>query len=106
MTEFRNNNGLVNGLIPAGQTCPFLERCKFKVHTCPGVDNKTKPNNFSCAAARAFSLIAEADKESPGAGRMLRMVVEKEPDLVLEVPKKRFSWGGFPATPHPKEEDK
>lgn len=105
MTEYRNRNGLANGLIPAGQGCPFLDRCKFKVHTCPGVDGKTKENNFSCAAARAFSLANEADKEKPGTGYLLRRVVEKEQLIVLEVPKKRFSWGTMNAVTPP-EEDK
>lgn len=87
MTNFRDTNGLIAGLIPAGTACPFLSRCKFKVHTCPGADNGTKPNNFSCAAARAFSLATEADKEKEGAGNMLRKVVEKDPTL-FEIRKK------------------
>jgi len=96
MTEFRNRNGLINGLIPAGEPCPFRDRCKFKVHTCPGEEGKTKPNNFSCAAARAFSLAEEADKEQPGAGNLLRKVVEKEKEIIFQGPKKRFSWGELP----------
>lgn len=103
MTEYRDANGLIQGMIPAGQPCPFLNRCKFKVHTCPGVDGRTKGNHFSCAAARAFSLITEAEKEQPGAGRRLQMVVEKP--IQFEIPTKRFSWGELPATPQPKEDD-
>jgi hypothetical protein len=103
MTEYRDSNGLVQGMIPAGQPCPFLSRCKFKVHTCPGVDGKTKGNHFSCAAARAFSLITEAEKVEPGSGRRLQMVVEKPKEIVLQIPTKRFSWGELPAV---KEDDK
>jgi hypothetical protein len=87
MTNFRDSNGLVAGLIPADTACPFLSRCKFKVHTCPGAENGTKPNNFSCAAARAFSLATEADKEKPGAGNELRKVVERDVTL-FEIRKK------------------
>ena len=68
---------LTAGLIPASTPCPFLDKCKFKVHTCPGVDGKTKPNNFSCAAARAFDMAEKADQEHPGAGGLLRKIVEK-----------------------------
>lgn len=68
---------LINGLIAAGTACPFLDKCKFRVHTCPGVDDKTKPNHFSCAAARAFDMIDKAEAEQPGSGGLLRKVVEK-----------------------------
>lgn len=51
---------LVNGLIPAGTACPFLDNCKFKVHTCPGADGRTKVNNFSCAAARLHDMVDAA----------------------------------------------
>lgn len=78
MNDSKNRNGLVAGLIPAGTACPFLDKCKFKVHTCPGVDGKTKINNFSCAAARAFSMIAEAEKDHPGSGALLKKMVQKE----------------------------
>ncbi len=104
MSEFRDTNGLTAGLIPAGKPCPFLDKCKLKVHTCPGVDGKTRLNNFSCAAARLHSAIAEA-KDAPGFQAMARNIVEKghHPEH-FEIPRRRFSWGGFPATPQPKEE--
>lgn len=54
---------LVAGLIPANTACPFLSRCKFKVHTCPGVDGKTKAGHFSCPAAKMFDK-AEKEKET------------------------------------------
>ena len=80
MSEYLNSNGLSKGLIPANTPCPFLDKCKFKVHTCPGVDGKTKPNNFSCAAARLHSAIAQAE-DAPGFQAMAKEIVEKDPTL-------------------------
>ncbi len=80
MSEYLNKNGLVNGLIPAETACPFLENCKFKVHTCPGVDGRMKPNHFSCAAARLHAAIAQAP-DAPGFQAMAKDIVEKEPTL-------------------------
>lgn len=80
MSEYLNTNGLNKGLIPANTACPFLDRCKFKVHTCPGVDGKMKPNNFSCAAARLHSAIAEAPG-APGFQAMAKGIVERDPTL-------------------------
>jgi hypothetical protein len=77
MSKYLNENGLVNGLIPAGEPCPFLDRCKFKVHTCPGVDGKMKVNHFSCAAARLHSTIRTNDQHPLP---MLRGIVEKPAD--------------------------
>ena len=74
MSKYLDTNGLVKGLIPAGQPCPFLSKCNFKVHTCPGVDGKMKPNNFSCAAARLHSMVEENKAhELP----IMRRVLEK-----------------------------
>lgn len=105
MNDSRNTNGLVAGLIPANTPCPFLNKCKFKVHTCPGADGRTKPNNFSCAAARAFSMAAEAEKEHPGSGAILRKVVEKDFPL-FEIKKReaKLSFSSLPATKE--DEDK
>lgn len=80
MSEYLNTNGLAKGLIPANTACPFLDRCKMKVHTCPGVDGKMKPNNFSCAAARLHSAIAEA-ADAPAFQAKARSIVEKDPTL-------------------------
>lgn len=80
MSEYLDKNGLVNGLIPANSACPFLSNCKFKVHTCPGVDGKMRPTNFSCAAARLHSAIAQAP-DAPGFQAMAKNIVEKEPAL-------------------------
>lgn len=65
---------LVNGLIPAGTVCPFLDKCKFKVHTCPGADNGVKPRDFSCAAARLFDMIKGDDS---GFDQTAKAMVEK-----------------------------
>ena len=45
------NKSLVNGLILAGNPCPFLDNCKFKCHHCPTAIN-LKTSGYSCAAAR------------------------------------------------------
>lgn len=55
MGDHLNTNGLVDGNIPAGQSCPFVERCSARTTRCP-VDNDTLPWPFSCAAARAHSI--------------------------------------------------
>ena len=57
--NYCNTNGLVDGNIPKGQPCPFLSKCGLKNERCP---TKEKPNNlydYSCAAARAWSLCQE-----------------------------------------------
>jgi hypothetical protein len=64
VSNYKNQNGLVNGLIPKGEPCPFLKECGLKNERCP---TKAKPNNlydYSCAAARAWSLIQECDNGS------------------------------------------
>ena len=104
MGEFLNKNGLRLGLIPANTACPFLDKCKFKVHTCPGVDGNVKPNNFSCAAARLHSAIAEADN-APGFRAMARDIVEKEDSQEFHLPKRptRLSFGTFQAVKEEKD---
>lgn len=74
MGKYLDTNGLIKGMIPAGRACPFLSKCNFKVHTCPGVDGKMKAGNFSCAAARLHSLV-EDNKEATLP--ILRRVLEK-----------------------------
>lgn len=56
MVDYLNLNGLVNGLIPAGDACPFLAKCDLYTSFCPDGSNRSK--DFSCAAARAFPLVA------------------------------------------------
>lgn len=96
-TSYLNANKLINGLIPAGQACPFLDKCKFKVHTCP-TEEKPRPNNFSCAAARLHSAIAEAT-DAPGFRAMAREIVEKEDSKEFHLPKResRISWSAMKA---------
>lgn len=79
MSKYLDANGLVKGLIPAGQACPFLSKCNFKVHTCPGVEGKMKANNFSCAAARLHSMVEENKAhELPIMRRVLEKGFEEE----------------------------
>ena len=89
MSEYLNKNGLVQGLIPANTACPFLGNCKFKVHTCPGVDGKMKPNNFSCAAARLHSAISES-KDAPAFQTKAKGIVENDDQepMLFEIQKK------------------
>ena len=47
---------LVDGNIPAGKACPFLDECGFKKDGCPTVE-KPKVNSFSCAGARLWDMI-------------------------------------------------
>lgn len=54
--HYLNSFGLVNGKIPAGQSCPFISKCKMKNGQCPSKNN-IKENDYSCAAARAHSLV-------------------------------------------------
>lgn len=58
--DFRNANGLINGLIPKGKPCPFKKECALSNERCPTKDN-LKEVDFSCAAARAFSIMEGTD---------------------------------------------
>lgn len=58
--DFRNKHGLVNGLIPKGKPCPFKKQCALSNERCPTKDNP-KEVDFSCAAARAFSMMEDTD---------------------------------------------
>lgn len=59
--SYCNENGLVDGNIPAGKPCPFLDECSMKFDRCPTPES-TKPVDFSCALARLHSTIAEGKK--------------------------------------------
>ena len=56
MLDYLNLNGLVDGLIPIGTACPFTLECELSTPFCPNGSNKK--NHYSCAAARAFSLVS------------------------------------------------
>ena len=56
MLDYLNLNGLVDGFIPIGNACPFVTECELSTPFCPNGSNKN--NDFSCAAARAFSLVS------------------------------------------------
>lgn len=47
---------LVDGMIPAGQPCPFHNICQFRLDRCPS-DQQVKDVDFSCAAARLHDAI-------------------------------------------------
>ncbi len=64
------SKSLLNGLVPAGDPCPFLDKCKFKVHQCPTIVN-TKPTDYFCAAARIHARLVESDTQA------VRDIVEK-----------------------------
>lgn len=80
MSEYLNKNGLVDGCIPANTACPFLESCKLQVQSCPGAEGNLKSNNFSCAAARLHSAIAQSDN-APVFQAKARNIVERDPTL-------------------------
>lgn len=60
--SYTNSNGLVDGNIPAGSPCPFVEGCGMKNERCP-TEGNVKPHAFSCALARLNSLIADVKKK-------------------------------------------
>jgi hypothetical protein len=108
MSEYLDKNGLKKGLIVAGTACPFLDRCKFKVHTCPGVDGNVKPNHFSCAAARLHSAIAES-ADAPDFRAKAKGIVEvrgEEPAL-FEIHKRPtyITFSSMKAVQDPKKEN-
>ena len=64
MIEHWNTNGLVDGLIPIGEPCPFLAKCGLKDDRCP-TKEKPKLVAYSCAAARGWSMCENDAKENP-----------------------------------------
>lgn len=50
--------GLVDGDIPKGQACPFLDKCGFKTENCPTQEKPNLEHNYSCAAARLWATVA------------------------------------------------
>ncbi len=61
MSDYLNANGLVDGNIPAGNACPFAGNCTMQNERCP-TDGNTKPNDYSCGAARLHSIYKEKEK--------------------------------------------
>lgn len=55
VSNYLNENGLVDGKIPSGKACPFIDTCTWKNERCPSA-TQTKPNDYSCAAARLHSI--------------------------------------------------
>ena len=55
---------LVNGLIQAGNSCPYILLCTFKYNACNGngcpfLHNKIVDHDISCGLARFFILTKE-----------------------------------------------
>lgn len=59
--DHTNSNGLVDGNIPAGQACPFVDNCTMKKDICP-TKEKVNENPISCGAARIHSLYTLKEK--------------------------------------------
>jgi hypothetical protein len=60
--SYCNDNGLVNGNIPAGKPCPWWKSCNMKVERCPS-EAKPKEVDYSCALARLNSCIDSGKRE-------------------------------------------
>lgn len=69
--DWENENGLVDGLIPKGVECPFKGECAFAIlpstETAACRRHKAMEKNFSCGAARFFSMLKgmKERKEKP-----------------------------------------
>jgi hypothetical protein len=70
------NKSLLNGLVPAGDPCPFLDKCKFKVHQCPS-DSNIKTTDYYCRVVTIHAKLAELDEKSAD---KMRNLVEKRTD--------------------------
>jgi len=66
--DFCNTNGLVDGRSPKGIECPFKDKCIFAAFEMKGDAKCRRPDNmgvnFSCAAARLFSIIEEGKNKN------------------------------------------
>lgn len=61
--SFLNKNGLANGKVPPNKECPFWNECKCRDENCPSVENNNlRDRPFSCAAARAFSMMKDLEE--------------------------------------------
>ena len=52
---YLDSNGLKNGCVPAGVSCPWLATCNLRMDRCPSVE-KPMLVPFSCGAASLYSL--------------------------------------------------
>lgn len=61
--DWMNNNGLVNGKIPANTECPWLVKCE--IASLGRCNHKGKEHDcaFSCSMARGFAIIEEREKK-------------------------------------------
>ena len=59
-TDFRNSNGLVNGMIPANCICPFIETCGFINRNCPD-HGFEKSGDFYCSVAATQSALKNTE---------------------------------------------
>lgn len=73
MKHFLDDNGLVDGNIPKGQACPFLQKCGLRVDGCPTKEKPNNLHNYSCAAARAHSLCRQQEN-----GTLLNIIRKKD----------------------------
>lgn len=64
-------SNLVDGNIPAGEPCLYLDDCKLRNDNCPSANN-LKQRPFSCAAARAHAMMEERPN------RLLASIVKKD----------------------------
>ncbi len=66
MKSYLDDNGLVEGNIPAKQPCPFAGNCTMQNERCP-TEGNTKPNAYSCGAARLHSIYKQKEKREQAA---------------------------------------
>lgn len=60
-------SNLINGRVPAGESCFFSERCDLKGELndwtgCPVADGRTHNVPFSCALARLADLMQDVEE--------------------------------------------
>jgi hypothetical protein len=66
MNRFTPPPNLVNGLVPAGESCFASNVCELKYcgEACPVCDGKTQAVDFSCGFARALKIAYRPPKGS------------------------------------------
>ncbi len=62
MSDFKSV--LIDGLIPVGVMCPYVNECEFKHQACNGTGcpysrGNTHDLKFSCGAARLFDICSK-----------------------------------------------